>query len=59
MSTVHDTNTLKPYVMRNIPQMSDSLVPFLSQEHQNIQAAIKQIITAAQALEVRLVAGGL
>lgn len=53
------TVNLRPYKMRNIPQLDDSLVPFLSQEHQAMQASILQMITAMKALEARIVAGGL
>lgn len=59
MSTIKDTTNLKPYKVRNIPQMPDSLVPFLSQEHQLISATTSQIIVAIKSLEARIVAGGL
>jgi hypothetical protein len=59
MSTIHDTTKLTPFKMRNIPQMDASLVPFLSQEHQNISNSISQLITALKSIEARIVAGGL
>lgn len=59
MSVVKDTVNLKPYRMRNIPQLDASLVPFLSQEHQSISSSILQLITALKSIEARIVAGGL
>jgi hypothetical protein len=59
MSTVKDTVNLKPYKMRNIPQLDDSMVPFLSQEHQNLAATIGQLIAALKSIEARIVVGGL
>jgi hypothetical protein len=59
MSTVKDTTNLRPYKMRNIPQLDSSLVPFLSQEHQSISNSINQLITALKSIEARIVAGGL
>jgi hypothetical protein len=59
MSVVKDTTNLKPYKMRNIPQLDASLVPFLSQEHQALAATIGQLIVALKSIEARIVAGGL
>jgi hypothetical protein len=59
MSVVKDTVNLKPFKMRNIPQLEDSLVPFLSQEHQAIAASIAQLITALKSIEARIVVSGL
>ena len=59
MSVVKDTVNLRPYKMRNIPQLDDSLVPFLSQEHQELQATIAQLIIALKSMEARIVVGGL
>lgn len=59
MSTVKDTTNLKPYKMRNIPQLDQSMVPFLSQEHQSISQSIAQLIVALKSIEARIVVGGL
>lgn len=58
-AVVKDTVNLKPFKMRNIPQLDDSLVPFLSQEHQNISNSIVQLIAALKSIEARIVVGGL
>jgi hypothetical protein len=59
MSVIKDTVNLKPYKMRNIPQLDDSMVPFLSQEHQALAATIGQLIVALKSIEARIVVGGL
>jgi hypothetical protein len=59
MSVVKDTVNLKPYKMRNTPQLDDSLVPFLSQEYQQLSASIGQLIVALKSIEARIVVGGL
>jgi len=59
MATIHDTTNLKPYKMRNIPQLDDSLVPFLSQVYPEISVSLGQLITALKSIEARIVAGGL
>ena len=59
MSTMHTTTNLRPYRKEDIPQLDGSLNRFLSQELQTLQNVINASIIAMQALEARLVAGGL
>jgi hypothetical protein len=58
MSTMKDTTNLRPYVASNPPQLGADRL-YLSKELKSIQGAIAVLIRAAQALEARLVAGGL
>jgi len=56
---MHTTTNLRPYRKEDIPQLDGSLNRFLSQELQTLQNVINASIIAMQALEARLVAGGL
>lgn len=58
MSTMHTTTNLRPYIADVQPQLgADKL--YLRTQLKEIQDAISALITAAKALEARLVAGGL
>ena len=58
MSTVHDTSKLRPYVPTGYPNLGNDKA-YIQQELARIADAITQVITAAKALEARIVAGGL
>jgi hypothetical protein len=58
MSTMHTTTGLRPYVSDVPPQLGHDKV-YLRNQLKQIQDAIAALIVAAQALEARLVAGGL
>lgn len=58
MSTMHDTTNLRPYIANNPAQLGGDKL-YLRGELKKIQDAIAALIVAAQALEKRLVAGGL
>jgi hypothetical protein len=59
MSTMHDTVNLRPYVAAGTPNLPDNDQRYWREEFRKIQDAIAQLVTAAKALETRLVAGGL
>lgn len=59
MSTMHDTVNLRPYVARGTPNIPGDDDRYWREEFRKIQDAIGQLVTAAKALETRLVAGGL
>lgn len=59
MSTVHDTTNLKPYKVRTLPVLEESVAVFVPRELQSVSVTLAQCIVALKALEARLVAGGL
>jgi hypothetical protein len=59
MSTLHDTTKLRPYIAAGTPNIPGSEERYLREEFRQIEDAIKALVIAAQALEARLVAGGL
>lgn len=59
MATLKDTGNLKPYIANTLPQLGGGEKIYLSNELKKIQDAIAGLISAAQALEARLNAGGL
>ena len=59
MSTMHDTTKLRAYIASSTPNIPGAQDRYLREEFRAIEDAIKQLITAAKALETRLVAGGL
>lgn len=59
MSTVHDTTALRPYKLRALPIMDESLRPFVIAELQAISASLNATIVALKSIEARIVVGGL
>jgi hypothetical protein len=55
---MHTTTNLRPYIADTPPQLGNDKL-YLRLQLKNIQDAITALIVAAQALEQRLVAGGL
>jgi hypothetical protein len=55
---MHTTTGLRPYIVDTPPQLGADKI-YLQSQLKNIQSAIAALIVAAQALEQRLVAGGL
>jgi hypothetical protein len=59
MSVMKDTVNLRPYVAQGTPNIPGNDERYWREEFRKIQDAISQLVTAAKALETRLVAGGL
>lgn len=59
MSTMHTTTNLKPYVAKGTPNIDGGMNVYLTKEFQTISASLNAAIAAMQALEARIVAGGL
>jgi hypothetical protein len=59
MSTMHTTTGLKPYVSKGTPNIGEDRDVYLNREFKKIQSSLNAAITAMQALEARIVAGGL
>ncbi len=54
-----DTDKLRPYNVGPFPSIEASVPAYVAEELSEVAASIAQCIVALQALEARLVAGGL
>jgi hypothetical protein len=59
MSTMHTTTNLKPYVSKGTPNIGEDRDVYLNREFKSVSNSLNAAIVAMQALEARLVAGGL